>query len=45
MSAAAIASASGFDAATTQDVLNALFLKGFFADALRGDDRIDAVTF
>jgi hypothetical protein len=45
VSADAIAQASGFDDATTQQVLNALDLKGYFADALRGDDRIDAVSF
>lgn len=29
----------------TQQVLNDLYLKGFFADALRGDDRIDSIVF
>lgn len=45
VSADAIADASGFDDETTQQVLNGLYSKGFFADALRGDDRIDSIVF
>jgi hypothetical protein len=45
VSADAIAQASGFDDETTQQILNALFAKGYFTGALRGDDRIDAVSF
>ncbi|WP_155764634.1 hypothetical protein [Mycobacterium intracellulare] len=41
----AITEATGFDDETTQQVLHALDLKGFFADALRGDDRIDSIAF
>ena len=44
-SAHAIASASGFDDDTTQQVLSALDSKGYFADALRDDGRIDAIAF
>jgi hypothetical protein len=44
VSADAIAPAVGFDDETTQQVLSALYSKGFFGDALRGDDRIDSVA-
>ena len=45
VSAADIAQAVGFDDGTTQQALSALDSKGHFADALRGDDRIDCVAF
>lgn len=45
VSAEAIAEAAGFDDQNTQQVLNALDSKGYFGDALRGDDRIDSVAF
>jgi hypothetical protein len=45
VSADTIAPAAGFDYATTQQVLNALFIKGYFTDALRGDDPNDSVSF
>jgi hypothetical protein len=40
-----IAEASGFDYDTTQQILKALDAKGYFRDAQRGDDQIDAVAF
>ncbi|WP_374023924.1 hypothetical protein [Mycobacterium sp. HNNTM2301] len=45
VSANAIREVTGFEDETTQRVLNDLYLKGFFADALRGDDRIDSIVF
>lgn len=45
VSAAAIAEATGFDDETTQQILTALDLKGYFADALCGDDRVDSIAF
>jgi hypothetical protein len=45
VSADAIAQAAGFDDETTQQALGALYSKGFFGDALRGDDRIDSVAY
>lgn len=45
VSADTIAQASGFDDATTQQILIALDAKGYFTDAARGDDRIHSVAF
>jgi hypothetical protein len=44
ISADAIAQATGFDD-TTQQVLRALDSKGYFGNALRGDDKISSVGF
>ncbi|WP_301149005.1 helix-turn-helix domain-containing protein [Mycobacterium simiae] len=40
-----IAKSTGVDDATVQQILADLDAKGYIADALRGDDRIDAVAF
>ncbi len=45
VSADAIAQATGFDDQTTQQILKGLDAKGYFVDALRGDDRIDSITY
>ncbi|WP_459989246.1 MarR family transcriptional regulator [Mycobacterium avium] len=45
VSADAIAEATGFDDQTTQQILKGLDAKGYFVDALRGDDRIDSITY
>jgi hypothetical protein len=45
VSANAIGEATGMDDETLQPVLHALDLKAYFADALRGDDRIDSIAF
>jgi hypothetical protein len=39
-----IGQAAGFDDETTQRLLRTLDAKGYFGTALRGDDRIQAVT-
>jgi hypothetical protein len=44
VSVAAIARATGFDDAALQPILQALDAKGYFTDAVRGDDRIDSVV-
>ena len=45
MSADTIAPAAGFDYATTQQVLNALFIKGYFTDALRTAEQADGAAY
>jgi hypothetical protein len=44
VSADAIVQAAGFDDEATQQALRALDAKGYFGDALRGDDRIVSVA-
>jgi hypothetical protein len=44
VSADAITQTAGFDDETTQQALRALDAKGYFGDALRGDDRIQSVV-
>jgi hypothetical protein len=40
-----VARTTGFDDATLQQILEALYNQGHLGDVLRGDNRIDSVAF